>query len=134
MRKLIALCLPLIMSITIFAQENPIYIPGTSPQDYFKKSKNQKRAAWILLGTGVLAVSLSAIEVNPDYGETTNRPPLVIGGLVFIGASIPCFIAAARNKKKAAAAISFKSQFVPQLSNGSMVKRSVPSIRFEIRL
>jgi len=133
MKKLVALSLMLFIAIRIFAQDNPIYIPGTSPQDYEKKSRNQKRTAWILLGTGILAVSLAAIEVNPDYGETTHRTPLVIGGLIFIGASIPCFIAAKRNKKKAAA-ISFRNKFVPRMSNGGLVNRPVPSLHFEISL
>src|SRR5688572_1193854 len=108
MKKTVLFTLLLILSITISAQDNPIFIPGTSPQDYLKKSKNQKRAAWILLSAGVLSVALASIEVNPDYGESTNQSFLAIGGLIFIGASIPCFISSARNKKKAAA-ISFKN-------------------------
>ena len=133
MKKTVLFTLLLILSITISAQDNPIFIPGTSPQDYLKKSKNQKRAAWILLSAGVLSVALASIEVNPDYGESTNQSFLAIGGLIFIGASIPCFISSARNKKKAAA-ISFKNQFIPQLSNGCLVNRSVPSILLEISL
>ena len=133
MKKLVALSLLLVMTTRIFAQENPIYIPGTSPQDYLKKSKNQKRTAWILLGAGVLALTLSAVEVNPHYGESSNGTLILVGGLVFIGASIPCFTASARNKKKAAA-ISFRNQLIPRMGSGELSNTSVPFIKLEISL
>lgn len=133
MNKLIAVSLLLTITLTISGQQDPIFVPGTTKEDYLKKSKNQKTTAWVLLGTGSLSVLLGSIEVNPDYGDATNRPFLVIGGLVLIGASIPCFIAAARNKKKAAA-ISFRNQFVPQINNGSLVNRPVHSLNLKIWL
>ena len=133
MKKLVCLCLVLIISIIIFSQQNPIFVPGTTKEDYLRKSKNQKTAAWVLLGTGTLSVLVASIEVNPDYGESTNRPFLAIGGLVVIGASVPNFIASARNRKKAAA-ISFSNQFVPQMNNGYMVKRPIHSLHLKISL
>ena len=133
MKKLVSLSLLLIISIITFCQQDPIFVPGTTKQDYLKKSKNQKTAAWVLLGTGSLSVLVASIEVNPDYGESTNRPFLAIGGLVAIGASIPNFIASARNKRKAAA-ISFSNKLVPQMNNGVLVNCLVHSLHLKIAL
>lgn len=133
MRKLVSISLPLIMSVMIFGQLQPIFVPGTTKQDYLKKSKNRKTTGWVLLGTGSLSVLLASIEENPDYGGSTNRPLMAIGGLAAIGASIPCFIASARNKKKAAA-ISFNNQFVPQINGGELVNRAVPCLHLKIDL
>ena len=77
MKKLVSLSLLLIISVMVFGQQDPILVPGTTKQDYLKKSKNQKRAAWVLLGIGSLSVVVGSIEVNPNYGESTNRPFLV---------------------------------------------------------
>lgn len=132
MKKLGCFSLLLTLSIVVFGQD-PVFVPGTTKQDYLKKSKAQKTTAWVLLGTGTLSVLVGSIEVNPNYGESTNRPYLVVGGLVLIGASIPCFIASGRNRKKAAA-LSLSNQLVPQMNKGEMVNRAAPSIHLRISL
>lgn len=133
MKKMASLSLLLNMAITIFAQQNPIFVPGTTKQDYLKKSKSQKTAAWVLLGTGSLSVLLASIEENPNYGGSSNRPLMAIGGLAAIGASVHYFIASGRNRKKAAS-ISFRNQFVPQMNNGGLVNRPVCSSQLKIPL
>ena len=127
MKKLVSLSLLLIISVMAFGQQDPIYVPGTTKQDYLKKSKNQKTAAWVLLGIGSLSVLVGSIEVNPNYGESANRPFLVIGGLVVAGASIPNFIASARNKKKAMT-LSFNNYRVPQMRKNNFVSSTIPSL------
>ena len=127
MKKLVSLSLLLIISVMVFGQQDPILVPGTTKQDYLKKSKNQKRAAWVLLGIGSLSVLAGSIEVNPNYGEPTNRPFLVIGGLVMAGASIPNFIASGRNKKKAMR-LSFNNYRVPQLRRNHFTYSSIHSL------
>jgi hypothetical protein len=123
MKKLVSLFLLLLISKIIFGQQDPIFVPGTTKEDYLKKSKNQKTAAWVLLGTGSLSILAGSIEVNPNYGGSTNRSFLVIGGLVATGASVACFIASRRNKKRAAS-IAFGNQYLPQLNNRNLVVRS----------
>ena len=127
MKKLVSLSLLLILSVMVFGQQDPIFVPETTKQDYLKKSKNQKRAAWVLLGLGSLSVLVGSIEVNPNYGESTNRPFLVIGGLVTAAASIPNFIASKRNKKKAMG-LSFNNYRVPQMRKNNFAYSSVQSL------
>ena len=131
MKKLVSLSLLLILSVMVFGQQDPIFVPGTTKQDYLRKSKNQKRAAWVLLGIGSLSVLVGSIEVNPNYGESTNRPFLVIGGLITAVASIPNFIASGRNKKKAMR-VSFNNYRVPQMRRNNFVYSSIPSLSLRI--
>lgn len=116
-----------------YGQETTITIPEITKAEYLKKSKNQKRSAWILAGVGTLSVLLGAIEVNPDYGESTNRPFLLIGGLVMIGASVSLFIASARNKKRGMS-MSFKNENTQQILNSSIVNRNIPSLNWKLNL
>ena len=132
MKKLIV-AISLVFFYTMIFSQHTTTIPSINKQEYLKKSKTQKRAAWILLGTGSLAVILSAIEVNPNYGESTYRAKSFIGGLVMIGASIPLFKASSRNKRRAAS-ISFSNQLIPQLNNQGLVNKPGPSLRVKISL
>ena len=127
---MVSLSLLLIISVMAFGQQDPIFVPGTTKQDYLKKSKNQKRAAWVLLGVGSLSVVAGSIEVNPNYGES-NRPYLGIGGLVTAVASIPNFIAAARNKKNAMR-LSFNNYRVPHIRKNNFVYSSIPSLSLQV--
>ena len=131
MKKLVCLSLLLIISIMIFSQQNPIFVPGTTKQDYLRKSKNQKTAAWVLLGTGTLSVLVASIEVNPDYGESTNRSFLAIGGLALIGASVPNFIASSRNRKKAMS-LSFNINRIPEMRKNNFAYVPVRSLSLRI--
>lgn len=64
---------------------------------YLQKSKSQKTTAWILLGAGVVAIAAVA-PGNSNFNTTGTVA--VIGGASIIS-SIPLFIAAGRNKRKA---------------------------------
>ena len=101
--------------------------------DYLKKSKNQKTAAWILVGVGSLSTLLGTIQVNPDYGENNNSTFLLVGGLVTLGASVPLFIASARNKKKAMS-LTFKNETTQQFLKASVKHRNIPSLNFKLNL
>lgn len=133
MKRSIPTFLILAFFTATYGQETTITIPEINKAEYLKKSKHQKRAAWILLGTGSLATVLATIEVNPDYGESTNRPFLFIGGLVMIGASVHLFIASARNKKRAMS-LSFKNENIQQILNSSIVNRNIPSLNLKLNL
>lgn len=99
-------------------------LPGTKSftatdvnNDYLTKSRNQKMAAWILLGGGVVGVGIgSVIEFNnapknlvsiitdQTYNSSGIAVAFIGGGMAV--ASIPLFIASSRNKKKAKLSIS----------------------------
>ena len=122
----------MVLATTALSQQNNP-APILTKQDYLKKSKNQKTAAWILAGVGTLSVILGTIEVNPDYGENNNSSFFLVGGLVAIGASVPLFIASAKNKKKGMS-LSFKNNTVPRLRNNNLNNSSVPSISLRVGL
>ena len=82
---------------------------------YLQKSKNQKTAAWILLGGGA-ALFGAGLAVQTRVDDFTNvfdvfnqdryhgfgaRAALMTSGAVAMGGSIPLFIASSRNKNLA---------------------------------
>ena len=133
MKKSIAIFLILAFFTAAHGQETNITIPEITKAEYLKKSKKQNTTAWVLLGTGSLSLLLGSIEVNPDYGESTNKGFLVIGGLAMIGASVTMFTASARNKKRGMS-LSFKNDTVPKLRNNTLSYSSTPSICLKIGL
>ena len=102
-------------------------------EDYLKKSKHQKTAAWILLGTGILSSALGSVQVNPDYGESenSNSKVFLIAGLAAIGASIPLFISSSKNRKKANS-ISLIFYQLPDLHQKNIASAIYPAIAFKL--
>jgi hypothetical protein len=71
-------------------------------QEYLKKSKSQKTAAWILLGAGTaMTVGASIWVANNLFGPDQGEGVLFLAGLGAMAGSIPLFIASGRNKRKA---------------------------------
>jgi hypothetical protein len=83
--------------------------------DYLQKSKNQKKAAFILLGSGVSLIIVSIIipkgelvhegvfldPSGDDYKNDGIRTAFFITGAVATLASIPLFISSKKNQKRA---------------------------------
>jgi uncharacterized membrane protein len=133
MKKITISLLLLIASGVMFSQQsNPASV--LTKQDYLQKSKNQKTAAWVLLGGGTAMVGGSIIWALQDIFSTSSGPSVlfVTGGVAMIG-SIPLFIVSGKNKRKAMS-LSFKMQQVPQLQNGSFVNQPLPSVNLKISL
>ena len=104
-----------------------------SQNDQLKKSKNQKTAAWILVGIGALSTLLGTIQVNPDYGQNDNSTFFLVGGLVTLGASVPLFIASAKNRKKAMS-LTLKNETTQQFLNTRVKNRNIPSLNLKLNL
>ena len=117
----------LIFLTSTYGQERTITIPEITKENYLKKSKKQKTTAWVFLGTGCLAAVLGAIELNLNYGESTNQAFLLIGGLAMVGASIPLFNASARNKRRGMS-MAFKNENTQQFLKASIKNRCIPSL------
>ena len=100
-------------------------------QDYLKKSKNQKTAAWILLGGGfALAVGASILDVSSDWSKS-ETPYLVAisAGCASMLGSIPLFIAAGRNKRKGMnASTYFQIRQNPLPTNTGLTLHSTPTL------
>jgi len=130
MKKIICICLPLFILIKLNSQEvQPTTI------NYLQKSQKQKTAAWLLMGGGILSACLGSLRFqNPDgsYGNSRNTLFLVTG-LAAISGSITLFIAAGRNKRKAVA-ISFSTDYVPEVQKACISTIMFPSLKLSINL
>ena len=125
MKKMIAFCLLFSISAATFSQADTSIV-SPMKTDYLKKSKNQKTAAWILLGGGFslgLIGSLVSLHGAIDFVNNQHEGKLETGGIMAIAGgvamlgSIPLFISASHNKHKAMS-ITFNNDFVPQLRQG----------------
>lgn len=116
--------------------------------DYLQKSKNQKKAGWILLGTG-LGLDLVAIATFPkDYlifsfdgnDEATENAAnfsavIFVIGSVSMLASVPLFIASGKNKRKAMnASVGLQFEERPLLQQYSLSKKHFPALSLKIAL
>ena len=142
MKKMIAFLMILAVSAASFSQQtNPA--PQLTKQDYLQKSKKQKTAAWIFLGSGVAIALISNIAdpandivssaISGDDGRSGLAKAAGITGFACIVTSIPLFIASGKNRRKAMN-MSFKFQQVPQLNKNSFVKQTIPSLTLKINL
>lgn len=142
MKKAIAFAILLIISVTSFSQQTKPS-PALTKQDYLEKSKNQKKAARILLYGGSTCIAISFLIPNGDviggnffYTEYENsdvKSAFFLSGFLSTLISIPVFIASHRNKKKGMK-LSFKNEKVPLLQNSHFTNRPVPSLSLKICL
>lgn len=147
MKKIIAFTLMLLITDTLFSQQTT---PSTvlTKQDYLKKSKNKKTAAWVLLGGGTaftiigLANAMNGVEnslygINLTTGQVdeniTSGSIFFITGAAAILGSIPFFISSGKNKRKAIS-MSIKNELAPQQLNRNFVYKSIPSLTLNISL
>ena len=145
MYKLIILVLLLFFVATTYSQATDT-VPSLTKQDYLKKSKNQKTAAWIIGGGGVVLTAVGLVTAAADVGESfggifapevndggDSGGVFVIAGLAAVGTSVILFLASDKNKRKAAT-LTFSNQLVPQLNKGTLVNKPVPSLSLRIGL
>jgi hypothetical protein len=106
---------------------------------YLQKSKNQKTAAWIMLGGGIALSVVGIVGVSANYNlfeetstEDTYAAITLIGTGLALG-SIPLFIASGRNHRKAAT-LSFKNQRICIPQQNSFVFKSQPAVSLVIPL
>ncbi len=124
--------------VTLIVKAN-CQTPETSTltkEDYLKKYKNQKTAAWISLGGGIgMAVGGFVINLSGDWvGPNQNKGSWLIylGGAATL-ASIPLFISAHKNKRRAASiAINNQNFLWPQQS--SFCFKRQPAITLKMNL
>ena len=129
MKKTTTILLLLTISAAIYCQQ-----PQSLKTDYLQKSKNQKTAAWVMLGGGVALGVGGAAWAGSDWEASGPGVLIVIGGAFIIG-SIPLFIASGKNKRKAMSATTFfKMESAPQLINRNIVTRSRPSLTLKLSL
>jgi hypothetical protein len=140
MKKIVFSILLLAIIQTVFSQETNTSAQITK-QDYIKKGKTQKIAAWSFLGGG-LAMTIGGIAINAsqpwylfgtppsDYNKNKGLGLAVVGIVATLG-SIPLFISSAKNKKRAKSIV-FNNQdiYLPTLNGFAFYKE--PVISFQI--
>ena len=140
MKKILSIFL-LIFFINILKLNAQINKPDSSVNhqhtmaDYLlKKSKNQKTAAWILLGGGAgVAIAGGIIGTNAIKNANPDDPwdifprgslaggGMLVGGIIAALVSVPYFIASGRNKKRANLIFQNDSQtFLQRLHKGNV--------------
>jgi len=106
--------------------------------DYLQKSKNQKTAAWVLLGGGTVLMGTGALigsGQNASFGDAGTG--VVLGGIGFLATigSIPLFIASGKNKRKANNITGkIKMEGSPSFQNHSLVNKSFPVFSVKMSL
>ncbi len=142
MKQILLSFLLLSLVATCFAQyaDTTKHILAT---DYLKKSKKQKTAGWILLGGGTLITGIGVVVGAATavgeliYGESksvTAGEILIPVGLLSMAGSIPLFIASGKNRRKAAASVSFKMENATNIYQCSLTSASYPAVAIHIRL
>jgi len=135
MKKNIIYFLLLALPATSLCQKTNDSVPVIKT-DYLVKSKNQKTAAWVLLGGGVALIGAGFLigdSKNATFDDAGTG--VVLGGIGFLSAvgSIPLFIASGKNKRKAMKASAFiKLETVPLLQKQSFVQNSYPAFSVNI--
>ena len=146
MKKIIVSLTALTIGISCFCQRADSL--QAIKTDYLRKSKNQKTAAWVLLGGGVAMTITGIIIYSNDYTNAVEDNPLYLGadanpagaviatiGLLSSAGSIPLFIASGKNKKRALAiSTSFKMEKASIVQRAMMVRRSYPALSLRIGL
>jgi hypothetical protein len=135
MKKNIIYFLLLTLPATSFCQMKNDSVPAVKT-DYLAKSKNQKTAAWILLGGGVALIGTGFIVgdgKNSTFDDAATGAVLAgIGVLSAIG-SIPLFIASGKNKRKALKASAFINMETLRLpQKQSYIQNSYPALSVSI--
>ena len=133
MKKIIlGIMLLMLATISFSQQNNPS--PALTKQEYLIKSKHQKITAFCLAGGGII-VWLAGVSKNMNQNDDIDgggEVAMAIGSIAAL-ASIPMFIIASKNKRKAAS-ISFKNEPSLQVQKNSFVYRAVPSLTFKLQL
>ncbi len=135
MKKNILYFLLLVLPAVSLCQPTNDTIPFVKT-DYLLKSKNQKTAAWVLLGGGTALIGLGFLigdSKNATFDDAGTG--VVLGGLGFLSTigSIPLFIASGKNKRKAMKASALiKMKSVPLLQKQSFIQNSYPAFSVNI--
>jgi hypothetical protein len=128
-------CLFTVLQFQATAQDDSL-----KQQHYLGKSKNQKVFAWVLLVPGVFLVGVGCISASFEpmgltvlSGESSNKHAgkgAIVAGVVCIAGSIPLFIGAAKNKRKASLSVSTSN--VQLIQHNSLARITQPCLKLSV--
>jgi hypothetical protein len=125
MKKLCFFLVLVFTTTTLFSQQ------ALTREELLKKSKSQKTAGFILLGAGATTL----IIMSTGDTDLDAAGALFIGGTAAVLGSIPLFIAAGRNKRKANKMTgSIGLQQAPAVELAGIRYRSYPALSLKIKI
>ena len=129
MKKIATLSLLIVLATATFGQQADT-VKIMTRQDYLSRSKSQKVAGFIFLGIGATCIAIAA----PGNSSFDDLAILVLVGAVATIVSIPLFIAAGRNKRRAKTAVAgLQFEKAPYFQN-NFVLHSYPAMSIRINL
>jgi hypothetical protein len=141
MKKIVSTLICILSVMYCFCQTSKSLM---SKDDYLKKSKNQRTAAWIMAVSGSTALIVGSALAADDFENVINPGPtpdhdnsdlavvLAVSGAAAVVGSIPLFIASGKNRK-IAYSLSFKSEKAPAPKAGSIVFQKMPAVSLKVR-
>lgn len=136
MKKVLFVFAMLLVLVQSFSQTPAQPAPGKA--DYLQKSKQQKKLGWVLLVGGLTSTLLGTGAAVGSLMDATSNGSVAADILVTAGvgamlASIPVFIIAGKNRKKAASlSIGTQSYMYPQYKDFTV--KAQPAVTFKVRL
>jgi hypothetical protein len=140
MKRIIVFAIVLIFCNRVFSQ---------TKEEHLQKSKRLKTTAWILAGSGAaltvgggILVIDGALKNNERHGsgsDDANVTEIITGagltvlGLTAVGVSIPFFIRAHKEHKRAMT-FTFKNENIQLVSNGKSGRLQYPALSLRIGL
>ena len=106
MKKIIVALMLLTVAFSTFGQR--LAAQQQPKEFYLQKADKQTQAGWILLGVGTVGIVTGAILGSQDSGDDIYSNENIVGYVLLIGGigldlcSIPLFISASNNRKRAA--------------------------------
>lgn len=143
MKKTTIILLLLTFTIVSFCQQTERSTTLTN-ENYLKKSKNKKTAAWLLFagGAAMVITGFAISEGEPEFNllclcyvghNSGGKGLLIAGGVISMGASVFFFKSSKKYKRKAME-LAFKNESAPRIMENGFSYRTIPSLNLKIRL
>jgi len=133
MVKLAIVFLCLLFTLNSYCQNT------TNPYEFYKqKSKRQFTAGTILCGTGLVMTGVGIVSISGNCNSCNSDQEDLFDSLFFTGivaliASVPVFISASANKRKAAElSFAYKIVYIPKNGSHALHRYTVPSLSITI--
>ena len=128
MKKLFALSVIIMLAAHSFGQDTTSKIQPIS-DEYLQKRHSQRVTGFIFLGIGVTTLAV----ISRGQTDLNVLPVLAVGGIAATVISIPLFISAGKNKRKAASlTVKKEKALIPRY--GGITQKSFPALTLKFNL
>ena len=123
----------MLLSTHLWSQNTTVV--KNSKEYYLQKSRNQKKAGWILLSGGAVLATVGGIGFSENFGIFTNNATgdgygfMFLTGVISGLSSIPFFISSGNNARRAAT-LTFNADLFPK--QNALVQNYQPVIGIKI--